>query len=116
MLPGISAKTDQQLLAAYDLKTVHCVLQAREAIAVHHSRAIRPKRLRKREPSLMLINLISQLPELTRRSWCLKAPYRASVKWYVTGTGLHVGGWKFRCVALGKAWASAPTRRPESCK
>lgn len=42
MLPGISAKTDQQLLAAYDLKTVHCVLQAREAIAVHHSRAIRP--------------------------------------------------------------------------
>lgn len=49
----------------------------------------------------MLINLISQLPELTRRSWCLKAPYRASVKWYVTGTGLHVGGFEVSLRSIG---------------
>lgn len=32
MLTGISAKTDQQHLAAYYLKAVHCTLQARKLL------------------------------------------------------------------------------------
>lgn len=59
MLPGISAKTDQQLLAAYDLKTVHCAPPGEGSYCRPPLPSHPTKRLRKREPSLMLINLIS---------------------------------------------------------